>query len=475
MLEKNANSQLFGSYFGQNGGLGDHVDGGTSRFDENGVIYQAMCANCGGNAIFPTTPGSWATTNGSSNCNEAAVKIEMNFAGVSAGVRAAINAVPYDTIGCVPLTVQFSDTLLKGKKYYWNFGDGSPSVTSSADSISHTFFTVGNYRVMLIAEDSTTCNVRDTSYVNIRVGDNVANLNFAFAKLPPCQSLTMQYTNTSTSSYGSFGPKTFIWDYGDGSPRDTVGFTPPRVHTYAAPGTYRVKLIIYDTSFCNSPDSIFGDIRLNPLVKAQFVTPAQGCVPYTAVFDNTSLAGTDFIWDFGDGTSSTQSSPTHVYNVPGVYRVRLIANDSSTCNLTDTSAYFNITVSPKPVANFSWSPNPPIENTPVLFTNLSTGAVRYLWNFGDGASSTLQNPSHQYEATGTYNAELIAYNNFECADTFNLDVNVIVIPLLDVPNAFTPGQPGRNAAIRVEGFGIKNMSLISIAFVCFFIIFYLLK
>lgn len=459
VLEKNANSQLFGSFFGQNGGVGDHVDGGTSRFDENGVIYQAICANCSGAAIFPTTPGSWSGANGTgiSGCNQAAVKIDMNFAGVSAGVRASINAVPYDTIGCVPLTVRFSDTLLKGKKYYWNFGDGTPPVVSTADTISHTFVTVGNYLVMLIAEDSSTCNVRDTSFVNIRVGDNIANLDFVFAKLPPCQSLTMQYTNTSTSSFGSFGPKTFIWDYGDGSPRDTAGFNPPRVHSYAAPGTYQVKLIIYDTSFCNSPDSIVREVRLNPLVKAQFNTPAAGCVPYTAVFDNTSLAGTDFIWDFGDGSTSTQSSPIHVYTVPGVYRARLIANDTSTCNRTDTSAYFTITVSPKPQANFTWAPNPPIENTPVQFTNLSTGAVRYLWNFGDGTSSTDPNPSHQYEATNTYNAQLIAYNNFDCTDTFNLDVNVIIVSLLDVPNAFTPGQLGRNAEIRVEGFGLKNM------------------
>ena len=458
VLEKNASSQLFGSHFGQNGALGDHVDGGTSRFDDNGVIYQAICANCTGGAVFPTTPGSWSTTNGSSNCNQAAVKIEMDFAGVNAGVQASINAVINDTSGCVPLRVDFKDTLLKGKTYYWSFGDGTPDTVTKTPALSHTFQSIGTFLVRLIAEDSTTCNIRDTAFVSIRVGNNRITPGFTFAKIPPCQSLTIQFNNTTVANGGSFGPRTFVWDYGDGSPKDSVGFNPPRLHTYAAPGTYRVKLFVIDTSFCNAPDSTEQLIRLNPLVKAQFTTPAFGCAPYTAVFENTSLAGTDFLWQFGDGTTSTNPSPTHLYANPGTYQVRLVANDTSTCNKTDTSAFFTITVVAKPTASFTWAPNPPIENTPVNFTNTSIGANRYLWNFGDGDTSNLANPSHQYNKTGTFQAELIAYNAAGCTDTFSLPVNVIVIPLLDVPNAFTPSLEGRNSIIKVEGFGITRMS-----------------
>lgn len=456
VLEKNATSQLFGSHFGQDGGLGDHVDGGTSRFDANGVIYQAICANCSGGAVFPTTAGVWSSSNRSNGCNQALVKIEMNFAGVGAGVQASINSVKNDTTGCVPLYVKFSDTLRKGKKFYWNFGDGSPEIITTIADTAHTYTAVGTYIVRLIAEDSSTCNIRDTAFVTIIAGNNRANLDFNFTKLPPCQSLTMQYTNTSTPTVGSFGPKSFIWDYGDGSPRDTAGLNPPRQHTYAAPGTYLVKLIIIDPGFCNTPDSIVKEVRINPLVKAQFTTPAFGCAPYNAEFTNTSLAGTDFIWEFGDGNTSTDINPTHVYANPGVYNVRLIAIDLTTCNLRDTSAFFTIRVESKPTAFFTWAPNPPVENTPVQFTNGSTGAINYLWNFGDGQSSTLVNPSHQYNATGTYPAELIAYTAAGCTDTFNLDVNVLIVPLLDVPNAFTPGQ-AVNSIISVAGFGIAKM------------------
>jgi gliding motility-associated-like protein len=458
VLEKNATSQLFGSHFGQNGGLGDHVDGGTSRFDDNGVIYQAICANCTGGAIFPTTPGSWSPANGSTNCNQAVIKIEMNFAGVGAAIQSSINAVKYDTSGCAPLKVDFEDTLLKGKKYYWNFGDGSPLQITTSNLISHLFNGVGNFRVMLIAEDSSTCNIRDTSFINIKVGDNLATPNFNSDKVPPCASLTMQFTNTSAFTYGTFGPKSFVWDYGDGSPKDTSGFNPARIHVYAAQGNYRVKLVVHDTLFCNSPDSIVKEIRLNPLVSARFNTPNTGCVPYKAFFKNTSIAGTDFLWDFGDGQSSTVTSPSHIYPNTGVYNVRLIANDNTTCNKTDTSAFFTITVVNNPVASFSWAPNPPIENMPVNFTNMSIGADHYLWNFGDGTSSTLINPTHQYDATGTYISELIAYNSAECSDTFRLKVNVIVIPLFDIPNAFTPSKPGLNSKIKVEGFGIAKLN-----------------
>ncbi len=458
VLQKNAQSQLFGSHFGQFGQFGDHVDGGTSRFDENGVIYQAICANCNGGTTFPTTPGSWATSNNSNNCNEIALKIEMNFTGVAAGLQASINAVINDTSGCLPLTVNFKDTLQKGKKFYWSFGDGSPVVITTGFDVSHVYNAVGNYTVMLIAEDSSTCNVRDTAYKIIKVGNNLANLDFIPQKLPPCESLTMQYSNISTPTFFSFGPRSFYWDYGDGSPRDTAALNPPRIHTYAAPGVYKVKLFILDTTFCNSPDSIEKIIRISPLVKASFKTPALGCAAYTGIFDNTSLAGTDFIWEFGDGTFSTDINPTHLYANPGTYNVRLIAIDTNTCNKIDTSAYFTIKVVLKPTAFFSWSPVIPEANVPVSFTNLSSAdATHFLWNFGDGESSTERNPVHQYNATGTYTAELIAYNAANCTDTFRLPVTVIVLPLLDVPNAFTPGRFGENGIVSVKGFGIGKM------------------
>lgn len=460
VMEKNAQSQLFGTHFGHNGGdLGEHVDGGTSRFDDNGIVYQALCSCKDGGGVFPTTPGAWSRTNNSIACNEAAVKIEMNFAGVGASVKATINGV-VDTIGCVPLTIKFTDTLAKGKMYIWHYGDGSSSVDTTFapnNTVTHTYNQVGTFLLMLVAIDSATCNIADTAYVSVKVGANIVNADFSFFKLDSCNSLRYQFTNLTSATVPTFTSQSFLWDFGDGSPKLRSGIG-PQIHTYPSTGSYIVTLIVDDTAFCNAPDTAVKTLRISPNVKAMFTTPARGCVPYTAEFKNISQGGTDWIWEFGDGNTSTDFEPTHTYAVTGTYNVRLIAIDTSTCNKRDTSAFFTITVFPIPTANFSWTPNPPKENTITFFNNLSIGANRYLWDFGDGESSTLTNPSHQYNATGTYQATLYAFNIADCVDSITLDVPILIVPLLDVPNAFTPGKFGKNATVKVEGFGIGKMN-----------------
>ncbi len=461
VLEKNATSQLYGSFFGQDDSrsFGDHVDGGTSRFDRNGVIYQGICANCGNNVPFPGTPGSWSPTNqavgDNGKCNLGMLKIEMNFSGVRSALRASIDGVPNDTVGCVPLRVDFLDTLNLGKLYYWDFGDGSGDTTTGPSNF-HVYNNIGSYRVRLIAIDSLTCNIADTSYKTIRVGNNKINLDFISTKIPPCTNLSYSFTNTSVATRGGFRPNTFTWDFGDNTPPVTQGYTPPITHTYAGPGTYKVKLTINDTSFCNSPDDTIKTVRISPQVKALFTTPARGCVPYNAVFANQSLGGLQFLWDFGDGTTSTQEEPTHLYNNVGTYRVTLQAFDSTSCNKVD-SISFTITVSPIPNASFTYNPLQPQENVITSFINQSTGATKYLWNFGDGDTSTDVNTTHIFPATSTYNVCLKATNDTGCADDTCISVKSIIKPLLDVPNAFTPGRFGANSRIRVEGFGIAEM------------------
>ncbi len=478
VLKKDAQSQLFGSHFGQNdltSGVGDHVDGGTSRFDANGTIYQAICANCYDGyktnrfKQFPTTGGVVFPKNESLACNQAAVKIDMNFSGVNAEIKSVIDSVENDTLGCIPLKVDFKDIQAKGVTYYWNFNSsGNPAAvdTITTNPLSQHIFTVpGIYRVRLISEDLNTCNLRDTSYINIKAGDNRAILNFTKAKVGPCTSRAYQFTNTSSAVAPSFfDNRSFVWDYGDGSPADTTGLTPSLPpHTFPGPGSYFVKLTLIDPDFCNAPVTKVDTLRINDNVKASFTTASLGCAPYTASFTNTSLAGLDWQWDFGDPASGAANTsnlfqPTHVYTTVGSYNVRLIAYDSTTCNKIDTSPYFTIKVLPKPTAIAGWGPNPPSANVPVSFTNNSLNANRYFWDFGDGETSTQFAPVHEYNATGGYSAYLVAYNQAGCTDTANIRVNVIVNPLLDVPNAFTPGKFGVNAVVSVRGFGIGKMN-----------------
>jgi gliding motility-associated-like protein len=462
VLKKNATSQLFGSFYGQDGGFPDHVDGGTSRFDKNGVIYQAMCANCGGGVTFPTTPGVWAPNNLSVNhCNLAMLKIAFNLAGVASGVRPSINGVPRDYSGCIPLTVDFTDTIQNAVTYEWHFGDGSPVVITTAPNASHTYTATGNYLVMLVSVDSTTCNIRDTSYTHIRAGNVKAMLNFNPVKLNPCDSFKYRFDNLSTS-IRPFTNTSFKWDFGDGSPRVIAGIAPV-FHNYSAPGTYNVKLILTDTAYCNAPDSITAQVRVAALVKAQFQTPARGCAPYNAVFNNTSVAGQTFQWDFGDGGTSNQINPTHLYNVSGTYTITMIANDPNTCNKTDTTR-FTINVFSLPKSNFNFAPDPPLENTPTTFTNLSSpDAILFFWKFGDGdtlLTTSRANVLHQYNATGSFSTCLTVSNVAGCADSVCRLVRAVVNPAVDVPNAFTPLSGDVNSKIMVRGFGISKMRFI---------------
>jgi gliding motility-associated-like protein len=465
VLKKNATDILYGSFFGQAGGYGEHVDGGTSRFDQQGVIFQAMCANCGGGGpgiTFPTTPNVVGPYNPGPGCNLAAVKIHFNFAGVSAGPKPFIRSIGKNQ-GCIPLTVDFRDTVLNAVSYEWDFdGNGVTDLTTTAGTASYTYNAVGTYRVRLIAVDSNSCNIRDTAYTFVRARDDQALLDFNYAKVGPCESLEFQFTNLSVSPPSKpFTATSFIWDFDDGSPRVVTG-TLPINHTFPRAGTYNVKLILPDTNYCNAPDTLVRELRIAPLVKAQFETPPTGCAPYNAVFNNTSIAGREFFWDFGDGTTSTEVHPVHLYPNTGTYTITLRADDTSTCNKTDQTQ-FTITVHPLPQAAFTFTPVPAEENKPTIFHNGSLGATSFIWLFGDGTSRTKNNMDttiHQYNKTGIYQACLIAINEFGCRDTICEPVEAIIKPVLDVPNAFTPGRPGnrgKNHIVKPEGFGIGKV------------------
>ncbi|HEV7780537.1 MAG TPA: PKD domain-containing protein [Chitinophagaceae bacterium] len=478
VLKRNATAQLFGSFFGENNTGSnqgsDHVDGGTSRFDPNGVIYQAICGNCniGSRPFYPTTAGAWAVDNSSPSCDLTMLKIKMNLAGVDGGIQSAIDNIPGDTAGCVPLTVDFRDTvgLAQSYEWYFNYVPGNPPdlITTIPTVTSPPYTAVGTYQVMLVAIDPNTCNVRDSSFLAIRAGDLEATVVFTPVKLPPCTAFKYRFDNNSVPPpTAPFGPAAFVWDFGDGSPRVTAG-PGPVFHDYAGPGTYNVKLLLQDILYCNAPDSVVDPLSVATNVIAKFTTPSSGCLPYTAEFKNTSDAGETWAWDFGDPASganntSTDFEPTHLYSAAGTYTVKLTATNPNTCNLTST-VIFKITVYVSPAPGFSFSPDPPTENTPTVFVNLSSpDAIRFKWDFGDGDSflTTSRDPvSHQYNATGTFNACLTAYNLIGCDSTICKPVRILIVPVVDIPNAFTPQSGDVNSIVYIRGFGIARIQFI---------------
>ncbi len=160
VFSENADSLIYASYFG--GNISDeHVDGGTSRFDKDGIIYQAVCAGCRGNSDFPTTPGAWSRTNNSDNCNLGVLKFEFQLL----EVQAQATAGP-ELSGCAPLTVQFENLGKPGAYYIWDFGTGD---SSHAENPVYTYRDSGNYKVRFYIKPGKTCRYVDSSFIEVEV------------------------------------------------------------------------------------------------------------------------------------------------------------------------------------------------------------------------------------------------------------------------------------------------------------------
>jgi gliding motility-associated-like protein len=219
-----------------------------------------------------------------------------------------------------------------------------------------------------------------------------------------------------------------------------------------------------DTGYCNAPDSTEQLIHVAEAVKAQFEQPPTGCAPYEVEFENTSDGGQEFIWDFGDGSPlSNDFEPVHIFNA-GTYTVKLKVIDSATCNIIDSFS-LSISIVDKPQALFTvTSLQPPPVNTPIVFANNSSpDAIRFKWLFGDGDSlltTSRDAVSHEYNTTRTYRVCLVAYNANDCEDSTCTNVQSVVEPAVDVPNAFTPLSGNVNSKVFVRGFAIAKLKFI---------------
>ncbi len=334
-----------------------------------------------------------------------------------------------DSATCVNNAVQFTDLSVSDTTlvtWDWDFGDGN---TSTQRNPNHTYTATGLYTVTLRVTDVEGCEgvVVKTDTVHVLPGPTPS---FAGSTLQGCAPLTITFTNTTVTNGSPI--VNWNWDFGDGG--NSI-FTNPQ-HTFTTPGTYTVTLYATDSKGCTNPYSVTVTVFSVPQV---LFTSNQrfGCTPATIQFLDQTTPGTgpivNWLWDFGDGSTSTQQFATHVYTTDGDYNVSLMVTDINGCSdRLDWPRYIQLS---HPVAAFSVSDTMICPNTSLNFIDESvpdTTIMAWTWSFGDGTSSNLRNPVHTYTAAGLYNVSLTVTNVLGCSHTLTRNT---LVRVLDGPTA----------------------------------------
>lgn len=299
----------------------------------------------------------------------------------------------------------------------WYFGDGTNSTSGNP---THTF-SQGKRDVVLVVKDANQC--ADTITKRISVGKLQAD--FMAGKETTCAGEEVKFVNASNTKGTSW-----MWDFGDG----TVSTECNPVKTYNQKGTYTVKMTIND-GICSTTETKLAYVNVTHGSPVSFMSDVTSSCssPTTINFKNTTPNGMLYLWDFGDGTVSTQENPGKVYAKAGNYTVSLTVTDVNGCTVKDRVENFIRTSKPVPhfVADTFGCPG-----YPMRFMNYTANASAYLWNFGDGESSTEKSPRHIYKNRGNYSITLTAYGTGGCDSTVVL-ANHITIDTIAVDFAIT--------------------------------------
>ncbi len=330
--------------------------------------------------------------------------IQVNATGIAP--VAEFTAAPRN--GTSPLIVSFIDQSSNNPtSWRWTFGDGQSSTERNP---SHTYNNVGEYTVSL--------EVKNEFGENIIIKDNFIVVNTS-AEIPIAEFTASPRSGTSPLNVSFVdqslnNPTSWKWTFGDG---ESCTERNP-VHVFQNVGTYAVSLEVSNSVGNNTiiKDNyiVINNSGVAPI--GEFTaSPRQGVAPLTVNFiDQSSNNPTSWKWFFGNGASNTERNPSYTYETPGNYTVKLEVKNEFGEDVVIKSNF--ITVSPggaAPVANFSGTPRSGNSPLVVTFSDLSNNSpTSWLWNFGDGSTSQLKNPSHTYQQPGNYTVSLTASNSF---------------------------------------------------------------
>lgn len=363
------------------------------------------------------------------------VKAVVYFAaGCSDTVQSVITILPRPTanftyspaFGCNTLSgVTFVDASTSATAWNWNFGNSNASTSQTPAAQNYT--TIGTHVITLTVTAANTCTHTRTASVVVYQSPTAA-----FSPTSACVGSATTFTDMSTSA-ATNTVNSWSWNFGDGSPLSVLQNP---VHTFTAMGTYTVTLVA-SSAVCSGTVSQNFLVNVKPTA-AFTVNPISGCPTLTVNFTNSSANATSFLWNFGTTPTSTSNTTNPVFtysNSTGAAitpTVSLIALTGAGCSDTATQA---ITVFPKPVSSFTVNTTPGCSPMALTFTNTSTGAVNYNWDFGTVPTSTSNavNPVFTYTNSTlfaqSFTVQLISINTNGCSDTSSQVITIFPKPL----------------------------------------------
>jgi gliding motility-associated-like protein len=393
-FNRDATQIIYATYFGENGGEGDHVDGGTSRFDKNGIVYEAVCASCLGTNNFPTTVDAYSRNNNSDNCNMAGFKFKFDLLAMQ-----IINITPVSS--CSSDSVRFSYTSTQpATSFLWHFGDGQSSTTEFP---VHKYATKGNYIVTLIIRNPDNCNVVDSASITISIGENV---------------VTNKDTAICTGSSFVFNGQTIIQA---GTYRDTLKTT-TGCDSFIVFNVSLSQAIVFnkDTAICSGSSFVFnGQTITQAGTYRDTLKTTTGCDSF--IVFNVSLNQANIIkidTTICDGNSIQIAGKN--YNTAGTFFDTL-----KTINLCDSILEIKINIIEKQIEN--------IQKEICIGTSISIG-------------------NQIFDKSGKY--EIILQSSItKCDSIINLDLHIKDTLLFAIDTTICDGD---SVVIENESFKIKN-------------------